>query len=149
ARTALVAVTFDRNGVLPVLLQPSCLLLQRVLGVGADLVAVIIKEYAVTDADLKLLDRSRRRLARGAGTAGRPGIVRRRLFVRCACAKQQNSRNGCNDLQVHLRTPYPCLEEQHLNALLTDDSHIRQTQTRRRTSVARAPIPAVFAAEHI
>src|SRR5262244_333788 len=57
ARAALVAMALDRDRVLPVLLQPRRLLLERVLRIGADLIAVVVEEHAVADADLELLDR--------------------------------------------------------------------------------------------
>src|SRR5262249_37684695 len=140
ARAALVAMALDRDRVLPVLLQPRRLLLQGVLGVGADLVAVVVEEHAVADADLEFLDRPGRRLSGGA-TAGcrRAMAFRRGLFARRASSEQQSGREGRNDLQVHLDTSYPCREERcQIYALLSDDSHMHKGEPAGVNSAARA-----------
>jgi len=55
ARAALVAMALDRDRVLAILLQPRRLLFQRILGIRADLVSLVLLENTVADADLELL----------------------------------------------------------------------------------------------
>src|SRR5262249_32327727 len=111
ARAALVAVTFDRDAILRVLLQPCGLLLQRVLRIRANLVAVVVEEDPIADAHLELLWRSRCRLAGGRAGARSRLAGRRRFLARRASSEQQSGCECRNDLQVHLSTPYPCPEE--------------------------------------
>src|SRR5262245_8882709 len=90
AGAALVAVAFDGDCVVGVLTEPSRLLVQRFLGIGANLIAVVVEEHAITDIHLEVFNRTRRRGAAGRAAAGVGG---RRFLVGRATREQQRRRD--------------------------------------------------------